>query len=122
MTREQAQVANNRILVLEDRIRRFQNNLPHWGINPDGESSLFITMVTTITEFELEIAALRDAINTRHEWLFNFAGGGWNSVTAYTREEAILLAKAEYSELEPDEGSFRQSTTSDRQNLLSVFH
>lgn len=120
MTNEQAQVAKNRIQVLEQRIQNF--NLIINIYIKDKESSLYINLVTTVTEFQLEIKTLRDALNTRHEWLFNFKGGGWNSVHAYTLEEAIGAAKGEYSGLEIDEKSFRISTTSDRQNLLSSFY
>lgn len=122
MTKEQAQVANNRIMVLEDRIQNFTDNIIHWGIDQEKDSSLYINLATTMTEFQLEIKTLKYAINTRYEWLFNFAGGGWNSVNAYTREEAIALAKDVYSGMEIDEKTFRISTTSDKTSLLRNFY
>lgn len=120
MTNEQALVAKNRIQVLEQRIQNF--NLIINIYLKDKESSIYINLVTTMTEFQLEIKTLKDALNTRHEWLFNFVGGGWNQVHAYTLEEAIGTAKGEYSGLEIDEKSFRISTPTDYSNLLSLFY
>lgn len=105
MTNSQAEAANNRIQVLEDRINNF-NSIINIYLK-DKESPIYINLVTTITEFQLEIKTLRDAITTRREWLFNFIGGGWNSVHAYTLEEAISLASIEYSGMAIDTKSFR---------------
>lgn len=120
MTNAQAEIANNRIQVLEDRIKSFNANLTLFPINDGGR--IYTTIVTTITEFELEVHSLRKSLNTRREWLFNFVGGGWNQVHAYTLEEAIGTAKGEYSGLEIDEKSFRISTPTDYANLLSLFY
>lgn len=122
MTNAQAQVAQNRILVLEDRIQKFNDNIIRWGIDAEKESSLYTTIVTTITEFELEVHSLRESLNTRREWLFNFVGGGWNSVMAYTLEEAIETAVSKYSGMDVDASTFRVSTPADEQNLLSLFY
>jgi hypothetical protein len=120
MTNAQAQAAQNRILVLEDRIQSFNANITRWRIEEG--SSLYTTIVTTITEFELEAHSLRESINTRREYLFNFKGGGWNSVTAYTLEEAIETATATYSGMDVDPATFRVSTPADEQSLLSLFY
>lgn len=128
MTKEQAQKANNRIVVLEDRIQNFNDNIIRWGINQEKESSLYINLVTTMTEFQLEIKTLKDALNTRHEWLFNFKNGGWNSEMAFTKEEAIEQAIFKYGHpdtqemLQVDTTTFRVSTTVDHKNLMSMFY
>ena len=122
MTNAQAEIANNRILVLEDRIQKFNDNIIRWGIDAEKESSLYTTIVTTITEFELEVHSLRESLNTRREWLFNFVGGGWNSVMAYTLEEAIEMAVYVYSGMDVDTSTFRVSTPSDYNAQLSSFY
>ena len=37
-------------------------------------------------------------LHENHEWLFNFESGGWNSVYAKTKEEAIEIAVAKYND------------------------
>lgn len=120
MTNAQAEIANNRIQVLEDRIQNF--NLIINIYLKDKESSIYINLVTTMTEFQLEIKTLKDAINTRHEWLFNFVGGGWNQVMAYTLEEAIEIARQEHSGMDIQDGSFRISTPGDYKTQMSSFY
>jgi hypothetical protein len=59
------------------------------------------------------------------EYLYNFVGGGWNSEFAKTKKGAIKAAKARWgtdNRLIVDEKSFRVSTPSDYQNLLSLFY
>jgi hypothetical protein len=59
------------------------------------------------------------------EYLYNFVGGGWNSEFAKTKKGAIKTAKARWgtdNRLVVDEKSFRVSTPSDYQNLLSLFY
>ena len=53
-------------------------------------------------------------------WLYNFSEGGWNSVQATSKGEAIRLAQ-EKSNLALDILSFRPSTTQDVQALMSSF-
>lgn len=120
MTNAQAQAAQNRILVLEDRIQSFNSNITRYRIEVG--SSLFTTISTTITEFELEVHSLRESLNTRREWLFNFVGGGWNQVHAYTLEEAIETAHQEYSGMDIQDGSFRISTPQDYKTQMSSFY
>lgn len=132
MTNSQAEAANNRIQVLEDRIKNFnllssrcltEKESPFLVPIMSPHSPFYINLVTTITEFQLEIKTLRDAITTRQEWLFNFIGGGWNSVHAYTLEEAISLASIEHSGMAIiDTKSFRIATAGDEANLLSNFN
>jgi hypothetical protein len=120
MTNAQAQAHQERILVLEGRIQAFNASLTLFPIEEG--SSLYTTIVTTITEFELEVHSLRKSLNTRREWLFNFIGGGWNSVTAYTLEEAIETATTTYGGMDVDTSTFRVSTPADEQSLLSLFY
>ena len=65
----------------------------------------------------------------RVEFLFNFIGGGWNSEWAFSPEEAIAQAitrfgdpRLESTTCKVDIASFRVATTSDRDNLLSLFY
>jgi len=68
-----------------------------------------------------ELESRLDFASKKHQWLFNFQGGGWNSVSAYDKESAIELAKSEYSSpVDPD--SFRLSTPSDLASCLSLFY
>jgi len=120
MTNAQAQETQNRIKVLEQRINTLNDASEHYQRG----STEYITLSTTITEFELEAHTLRKSLNTRRDWLFNFVGGGWNSVTAYTLEEAIETATTKYSGMgmDVDPATFRVSTPTDHTNLLSIFH
>lgn len=64
-------------------------------------------------------------LNERQEWIFNFQGGGWNSILAYTQEEAINEAKAEYKvskNYSIDEKSFRIATPKETNFLLASFY
>lgn len=66
-----------------------------------------------------------ETLTSTKEWLFNFEGGGWNSVYAVTKEDAIAAALNEYSSspnLNPNVNTFRVSTESDYKALLSLFY
>jgi len=43
-------------------------------------------------------------------WLFNWNGGGFNDVFAFTKKEAIAEARKSSNTLVPDEKSFRKAT------------
>ena len=60
---------------------------------------------------------------TKKEYLFNFVGGGWNSVFAKTLKGAISEAKKSYknSKCVIDEKSFRISTEADYRANMSLF-
>ena len=82
-----------------------------------------------IKEANEELAKIKILKDNKREFLFNFKGGGWNSEYAFTEEEAIEQAiekygiPTEYNKvLNIDTTSFRVSTTSDYQNLLSMFN
>jgi len=68
-----------------------------------------------------------------NEYLYNFKGGGWNSISAHNKAEAINLAKARHRnwnksklyaqpKLEVDESTFRIKTEKDYKNLMSGFY
>jgi len=61
---------------------------------------------------------------TSKEWLFNWKSGGWNSIYAADREQALKKAKAEWknSNLVIDEDSFRICTPEDHKQLMSLFY
>jgi hypothetical protein len=40
------------------------------------------------------------------EWMFTFTNGGWNTVWAASKEEAIKLANKKYGDLHPIEMTF----------------
>ena len=82
-----------------------------------------------IKEANEELAKIKILKDNKREFLFNFKGGGWNSEYAFTEEEAIEQAiekygiPTEYNKvLNIDTTSFRVSTPSDYQNLLSMFN
>ena len=60
----------------------------------------------------------------KKEYLFNFVDGGWNSIVAKNKYEAIKLAKAKYNDDKSkiDESSFRIKTEKDYKQLLSSFY
>jgi hypothetical protein len=81
-----------------------------------------------VIETTTEIESIEKQLSTKLEFLFNFKGGGWNSEVAFTKEQAIEQAIANYGF--PEEGkkilniditTFRVSTPDDRRNLLSLF-
>jgi len=67
-------------------------------------------------------------LSTSHRWLFNFVSGGWNSVIAPTREQAIQIANETYNPgggkepLVPDANTFRVETSEDFNRLMSSFY
>jgi hypothetical protein len=72
-----------------------------------------------------ERGMMADGGQTKKEYLFNFVGGGWNSIIAKNKAEAIKLAKAEYNSSKStkvDENSFRIKTEKDYKQLMSSFY
>jgi hypothetical protein len=61
---------------------------------------------------------------TKKEYLFNFVSGGWNSISANTKREAIKLAKKKYedSKSKVDEKSFRIKTKKDYDTMMRMFN
>lgn len=61
----------------------------------------------------------------KEEYVFNFETGGWNSIHAYSVEEARELARIKYKDedrLKPIMDSFRIPTKEEYMNLLSSFY
>lgn len=79
----------------------------------------------TIDRFEKESKLL---MQTDIRWNFNFKRGGWNSVVAGTKEQAIMVANEKYNgvgvggRLVPDNKTFRVESEADNQALLSSFY
>ncbi len=55
--------------------------------------------------------------------MFNFIGGGWNTISAPTKREAIKLAKKKYNgpKSQVNEKTFRKWTQKDYDNHMSLF-
>lgn len=124
MTREQRNKAIQRFELLELRLD---------GISAITDNGCPIDMGNLlqpiIDETKAELDLLERTLATKWEFLFNFKSGGWNSELAFTREEAIEQAIANYGQpsedhkvLNIDVTSFRVSTTHDKAGLLSLFH
>ena len=124
MTREQRNKAIQRLELLEVRLD---------GISAITDNGCPIDMGNIlqpiIDETKAELDLLERTLATKWEFLFNFKSGGWNSELAFTREEAIEQAIANYGQpsedhkvLNIDVTSFRVSTTHDKAGLLSSFY
>ena len=124
MTREQRNRAIQRLELLEVRLD---------GISAITDNGCPIDMGNIlqpiIDETKAELDLLERTLATKWEFLFNFKSGGWNSELAFTREEAIEQAIANYGQpsedhkvLNIDVTSFRVSTTHDKAGLLSSFY
>ena len=124
MTREQRNKAIQRLELLELRLD---------GISAITDNGCPIDMGNIlqpiIDETKAELDLLERTLATKWEFLFNFKSGGWNSELAFTREEAIEQAIANYGQpsedhkvLNIDVTSFRVSTTHDKAGLLSSFY
>jgi hypothetical protein len=56
------------------------------------------------------------------EWIFNFIGGGWNTVRATSLKEAKAKVKAEYGDtMSPDYDSVRPSARADYESHMRTF-
>lgn len=55
------------------------------------------------------------------EWIFNFQGGGWNTVRATSLKDAKAQVKAEYGDMNPDMNSVRPSARADYQSHMRNF-
>jgi hypothetical protein len=108
------------------------NRLDDLNLIRENTTSLFgedlqAQIITIIKETETEIEIIKER-KRKKEYLFNFIGGGWNSESAYYEEEAIEQAIFKYGHpdtqeiLRVDTKTFRLSTPSDYQNLLSMFN
>ena len=81
-----------------------------------------------IKEAHEELSKIKNLKDNKREYLFNFKSGGWNSEYAFYKEQAIEQAIEKYGNpetqntLQVDTTSFRVSTPSDHQNLISMTH
>ena len=123
MTREQRNKAIQRLELLEVRL----DGLSALSYNVSDKGG--IELLSIIDETKAELDLLERTLATKWEFLFNFKSGGWNSELAFTREEAIEQAIANYGQpsedhkvLNIDVTSFRVSTTHDKAGLLSSFY
>jgi len=82
------------------------------------------TIQDIIGEYMEEAERINKILSEKREYLYNFVDGGWNSEYAYTRELAIKQAKARWENtcMQADPATFRVSTPTDYQNLLSLFY
>ena len=111
---------------LLNRVDTLQFILKHIDLEEGEENDLF----NIIEETESELAKIKDLKDKKREYLFNFTSGGWNSEYAFTEEQAIEQAIENYGQpsadgsgiLDVDVKSFRVSTPSDYQALMSMFH
>lgn len=55
------------------------------------------------------------------EWIFNFQGGGWNTVRATTLEDAKKKVKEQYHNMDPDYDSVRPSARADYESHMRNF-
>lgn len=64
-----------------------------------------------------------DNIN-KVEWMFTFADGGWNTVWAESRDEAIKKANEEFGNYKPIADSFKEVEKNKGlyNNYLSMFY
>jgi predicted HNH restriction endonuclease len=86
-------------------------------------------LVAIIQETEAELAKIKNLKDNKRQYIFNFMSGGWNSEFAFTEEEALQQAIEKYGKpnasggvLNIDERSFRVSTPTDYQSLMSSFY
>ena len=55
------------------------------------------------------------------EWIFNFSGGGWNTVRATNIEDAKKLVKTKYETLNPMYDTIRPSARADYESNMRNF-
>ena len=121
MTKSERNLGLERIVTLKRRNDEIDSLINYYEPSTDMEEML----LEIVKENETTIEQLTNATNKRYEFLFNFKSGGWNSEHAFYLEQAQEQATEKYKEsdsLNVDLTSFRVSTPSDYQNLLSMFN
>jgi len=80
-------------------------------------------------EISAELQTLHKELHTKNEYIFNFVHGGWNTIHAYTIEEAIADAQGIYDRdsykgkpLAVDPESFRLKEKKEYMSLLASFY
>jgi hypothetical protein len=63
-------------------------------------------------------------LGSEKTWNFNFVSGGWNSITAKSKDVAIKRASKKYNckVSKVDDKTFRVATEADTNHLLSLFY
>jgi len=115
-----------RLALLIDRDQALKAVIESSDMSDDALAHL----VAIATETRSEIFDAARLLESKREYLFNFAGGGWNSEYAFYEEQAIKQAIEKYGKpvdegrgvLSVDVKSFRVSTPADYKNLLSMFY
>ena len=83
---------------------------------------VYADLLTCIEEHK-KLSKVKEPV--RKEYLFNFKEGGWNSVYAFNKSQAIKYAKetwSDFKDLTVDVNSFRRSTPTESKQLMSSFH
>jgi hypothetical protein len=115
MTLSEKTQLENRLGILTDRLTQMENQFP--------SRVYFNNLLEEIrTEFQEEADRIDTLLKKRREYIFNFVGGGWNSVYATYMEEATYAAQVQYGFEKVDKKSFRESTPEDMKNMLSLFY
>lgn len=105
----------NRFNNLTDRLVQIEKQFPTHGY--------YNSLIEEIrTEFQEEADKIKTLLEKKREYIFNFVGGGWNTVMAHYAEEATYLAQIQYGFEKVDKKSFRASTPEDMKNMLSLFY
>jgi hypothetical protein len=112
-----------RLALLIDREQALRSVIESSDMSDDALAHL----VAIATETKTEIFNAARILEAKREYLFNFAGGGWNSEYAFYEEQAIKQAIKKYGDevkgvLDVDVKSFRVSTPADYQSLMSMFY
>ncbi len=104
---------------LSERVEILKTRIAHLELLHSNHEVVLLT----IDESRGELARIENTLSTKREYLYNFVSGGWNSEYAFTRELAIAQANERWGgAMEADPTTFRVSTPSDYQNLLSLFY
>lgn len=108
------------IQVIKNSLIDYREGLVGQG----AQHSVISALLVTIAEKEAKAANKVPKVIANKEFMFNFIGGGWNTVYAKTKRGAIAQAAKEYknSNLVPDPNSFRASTPSDMKAALASFY
>lgn len=108
------------IQVIKNALVDYKSSL----VGEGAQYSVISALLITIAEKEAKESNKVPKVITKKEFIFNFVGGGWNTVWAKTKRGAIAQAAKEYknSNLVPDPNSFRASTPSDMKANLASFY
>lgn len=120
MTKAQQDLKATRFNVLSPRLEEIQSLFPN---------RTHAVIEDICQEISAELQSLHTALHTKTEYIFNFVGGGWNTIHAYTIEEAIAEAQEIYDEKAPgkmlllvDTESFRVKEKKEYESLLASFY